>query len=177
MRSATALDPISLFLANQEQHLPRIDSLLSVCQCPIDVAWTVADFAGRNLDLDDCIVYLMDADGSAVSQYAAWGAKRVAERVLENRIRLKLGQGIVGTCAWTGAPQVALDTRLDPRYVLDDAMRLSELAVPMRDGNVVRGVIDSEHAAADHFRSAHIRALLLIAGRAAKRLGTLVTKP
>jgi GAF domain-containing protein len=170
-------DALHRFLDARTEMLTRLDAQLRACESPLDVAWTLADFAGRQLDLEDCVVYLVDADGRAVSQYAAWGPKRVAERVFENRIRLPLGEGIVGACALTQAPQVVPDTRLDPRYVLDDAMRLSELAVPIRDGARLRGVIDTEHAEPDHYHSGHIRALLAIAERGALRLAAVTATP
>lgn len=168
-----AHDPIRLFLASLPRLAAVFEAQLAQCSSALDVAWAVCDYAGRALELDDCVVYLTDAAGTTVSQYAAWGGKRVARQVLENRIVLRFGEGIVGTCALTGAPQVVPDTRLDPRYVRDDAMRLSELAVPIvLDGRVL-GVIDTEHAQADHYRSAHIRALAEIASRAAARLALL----
>ena len=166
-------DPIALFL----ECLPRVAAVfegqLAQCTSPLEVAWAVCDYAGRALHLDDCVVYLTDAGGTTVSQCAAWGGKRVARQVLENRIVLRFGEGIVGTCALTGAPQVVPDTRLDPRYVRDDAMRLSELAVPIVFQGRLLGVIDTEHAQADHYRSAHIRALAEIGARAAARLAVL----
>lgn len=132
----------------------------------------MCDFVGHELGLVDCLIYLVDpncADGSLL-QYAAWGPKRVAERVVEARIRLRLGQGVVGNCALTRAPQVVPDTRLDPRYVVDHAHYLSELAVPINDDTRLLGVIDSEHPHTDAYRSAHIRALLAIAECARERL-------
>ena len=106
-------------------------------------------------------------------QRAAWGAKRVAERLFDGSIRLLIGQGVVGTCALVGAPQMVPDTRLDLRYVVDDVRRLSELAVPLLAAGEVHGVIDCEHAEADYFDSSHMRALLTIADSGAARLRTL----
>ena len=170
MRPTTSQDPIVQFDRAKETLLERLDAMLAVCESSLDVAWTLADFAGRALDLDDCVIYLLDADGQSVSQYAAWGAKRCAERIFENRIRLKLGEGIVGTCAATGKAERVVDCRTDPRYVLDDAARLSELAVPIADRGQLLGVLDTEHREPDHYSDAHVQALCVIASRAAKRL-------
>lgn len=161
-----------LFLARQQHLLTLLRSRLAAAGDRLDVAWEVCDFAGRELDLVDCLVYLLDpacSDGSLL-QYAAWGPKRVAERVVEARIRLLPGQGVVGNCALTQAPQLVADTRLDPRYVVDHDHYLSELAVPISDGPRLLGVIDSEHPDTDAYRSAHIRALLLIAECTRERL-------
>ena len=53
------------------------------------------------------------------------------------------GEGVVGNCALTHAPQLVPDTRLDPRYVIDHAHYLSELAVPINNGTRLLGVIDT----------------------------------
>jgi len=170
MRPTVSHDPVFVFDRAKETLLERLDAMLAVCESPLDVAWTLADFAGRALDLDDCVIYLLDDDGQSVSQYAAWGAKRVAERIFEHRIRLKLGEGIVGTCAKTGKAERVNDTRSDDRYVLDDAARLSELAVPICDRGTLLGVLDTEHREPNHYGEAHIQALCAIASRAARKL-------
>ncbi len=172
-----AASPVDRFLAELSESRARIDDRLAGCLTPSDVAWTLCEFTARELGLDDCVVYLSVEDGRAVAQRAAWGSKRVAERVFDDPIRLNLAQGIVGTCALVGAPQVVPDTRLDPRYVSDDARRLSELAVPLRSGERVLGVIDTEHSETDHFDSRHVRALLVIAEAGALRLCSLEQLP
>lgn len=164
---------IDRFLEVPSEVRARLDDLLAGCASADAVAWTLCEFAGRELDLDDCVVYLAFNEGRALAQRAAWGTKRVAERMMDAPLRLNLSQGIVGTCALVGAPQVVPDTRLDPRYLSDDAARLSELSVPLRAGDRVLGVIDTEHAAADHYDSRHVRALFLIAEAAVDRLLSL----
>lgn len=165
--------PLERFLAAAAAMRARLDERLDACVDAHQVAWTLCEFAGRELDLDDCVVYLSEVDGHALVQRAAWGSKRVAERLFDGSIRLDLGQGVVGTCALIGATQLVPDTRLDPRYVLDDAKRLSELAVPLMAKGRVFGVIDCEHADADHFDSRHIRALLMVAECGVARLQML----
>lgn len=165
-------EPVEAFLRTEADQLRRLDGQLRVAAAPVDVAWTIAEFAGRVLMLEDCVVYLTDADGAHLTQYAAFGPKQRTQRIFENRIRLPFGRGIVGATAQLGAPQLVADTRLDRRYVVDDAPRLSELAVPMLHGEAVLGVIDSEATPADAFCSGHVHALLAIAGRAAVRLAS-----
>lgn len=158
------------------QRTPALDVLagkLRACATAHDLAWTVCDFAGRALELDDLIVYLADSDGRSLVQHAAWGAKRVAERMIEHRITLRIGQGIVGSCALTGITQLIPDTRLDPRYVPDDEARLSEMAVAIRQDGRVLGVIDSEAPEAYAYDTPHVEALEAIAAVAAEALSKL----
>lgn len=164
--------PIDRFIATPRLLLDLARRLAS-CVAAGEVAWTLCEFAGRELALDDCVVYLTEERGRVVVQRAAWGAKRVAERMFDGSIRLAIGHGVVGTCALVGAPQLVPDTRLDQRYVVDDVRRLSELAVPLLASDEVLGVIDCEHPDADHFDSRHIRALLSIADAGVARLRTL----
>ncbi len=171
--SRTRPGPVDRFLEEPSEARARLDDLLAASASADAVAWTLCEFAGRELDLDDCVVYLAFQNGRALAQRAAWGAKRVSERMMDSPMRLNLSQGIVGTCALVGAPQMVPDTRLDPRYLSDDAARLSELSVPLRSGERVLGVIDTEHAEADHYDSRHVRALFLIAEAGVERLLSL----
>lgn len=164
---------VDALLAQASEARARLDDRLAEASNADDVAWMLCEFAGRELQLVDCVVYLATRDERTFAQRAAWGAKRVAERLFDAPIRLGIAEGVVGTCALVGAPQLVPDTRLDPRYVLDDAQRLSELAVPLRSGDRVLGVIDCEHPASDHFDSRHVRALLLIAEAGVLRLESL----
>src|SRR5690606_24500963 len=150
-----------------------LDDALARAAEPADVAWTLCGFAGKELELVDAIVYLCDAGGHTLTQQAAWGPKRAASRVLESRITLAMGQGIVGRCARLQLPQRTGDARFDPRYVPDDQFNLSELAVPILFGGTLYGVLDSEHPGPDHYTLEHEHALRAIAERGARRLHRL----
>jgi putative methionine-R-sulfoxide reductase with GAF domain len=162
-------DAAALFLARAEVRLASLAAALGQAPTPRSVAWVLCEFAGRELALVDVVVYLRESDGDLVQQ-AAWGPKRAADHVLESRISLAIGQGVVGSCAKLLTPQRVADTRRDPRYVVDDQTNLSELAVPIvRDGALL-GVLDSEHPQADYFDDRHERAMLMFADCAAARL-------
>ena len=167
-------EAVHAFLANERDQLIRLEAQLRKITTPHDLAWAVADFAGRVLALDDCIVYLTQPDGAHLLQYAAYGPKRIAERIFENRIELPFGHGVVGACARTAQAQLIADTRSDPRYVVDDVARLSEVAVPFLSQGRVLGVIDSEHPEAGYFTTHHLAALRALASHAARRLRTLI---
>ncbi|MDH5835185.1 GAF domain-containing protein [Luteimonas kalidii] len=161
------------FLANARNRLAQLDTALEGATLPAEVAWTLCGFAGKELELVDAIVYLCDPGGHSLTQQAAWGPKRAASRVLESRLTLAFGQGIVGRCARLRLPQRTGDARFDPRYVPDDQSNLSELAVPILLGDVLFGVLDSEHPDADHYTLEHEHALQAIAERGARRLQAL----
>ena len=161
------------FLAQARTRLADLSADLQVAESPCDVAWTLCQFCGQELELADCVIYLLDDGAHSLSQRAAWGPKQAARHVLESRLRLALGQGIVGRCAQLRLPQRTADARLDPRYVSDDQPNLSELAVPIMAGNELFGVLDSEHPDADYYDLPHEHAFLAIAERGAMRLRAL----
>ena len=165
-------DAVELFLSRADARLTSLADRLAAAPTPRAVAWELCEFAGRELALVDVVVYLRDAGGALVQQ-AAWGPKRAADHVLESRIRLAPGQGIVGTCAQRQSPLRVADTRRDARYVRDDQDNLSELAVPIRRDGVLFGVLDSEHPQADYFDAQHERAMSMFADRCAARLQAL----
>lgn len=167
-------DAIMLFLARAESRLASLSALLDAAPARREVAWTLCEFVGRELALDDVVVYLRDADGSLLQQ-AAWGPKRAADHVMESRLRLAVGQGIVGACAQRNAPLRIADTRRDARYVVDDQVNLSELAVPIHCDGALFGVLDSEHPQADYFDARHERAMSMFADCAAMRLQAFAT--
>lgn len=165
------------FLANAPARLAMLGNALEHAASPGDVAWTLCSHAGKELYLVDAIVYLLDPGGDTLTQQAAWGPKRAASRMLESRITLALGQGIVGRCAQLRLPQRTADARHDARYVVDDQFNLSELAVPIVLGDTLYGVLDSEHPEPDYYTLDHEHALAAIAERGARRLQALAQPP
>ncbi|QSX76969.1 GAF domain-containing protein [Agrilutibacter solisilvae] len=93
--------------------------------------------------------------------------------MLESRIRLAIGDGVVGDCARQRTLQRVDDTRRDGRYVADDQINLSELAVPLQHDGQLLGVLDSEHPQTGFYDARHEQALSAIAQRAAERLSRL----
>ncbi len=73
----------------------------------------------------------------------------VAERGLgagvKEGVRLHLGEGITGWVAKEGAPVLVPDVRKDDRYVVANPQVRSEMAVPIKWGEKVIGVINLDH--------------------------------
>jgi putative methionine-R-sulfoxide reductase with GAF domain len=128
-----------------------------------DICWDISRNCISYLKLEDCVVYLRDERKPILKQVAAYGPKSPHGHEIQNPIEIEIGKGIVGTVAATGKPIMLSDTRKDPRYIIDDAARLSELAVPIiHDGEVI-GVIDTEHSRKGFYKEAHLKALTTIA--------------
>jgi len=115
-----------------------------------EAAWIVAKHAVGELGYIDCIIYLMNDDKELV-QIAAHGNKNSSSRHIVNPIKLKIGEGICGHVALTGVSEIVRDTSKDPRYLVDDELRHSEMTVPIFLDDHVIGIIDSEHPNKDYF--------------------------
>lgn len=81
--------------------------------------------------------------------------------------RIKLGQGITGYVAKTGKPYLANDVSKERRYVVLDKKTKSEVAVPLKLGETVIGVINIEGYTKNAFDEDDVRILTLIANQAA----------
>lgn len=115
------------------------------------------------LDLEDCVIYLYDEDKKILVQTAAYGNKSVNGTSIANPIDLQPGEGIVGRCFEQGVPVLVKETKNDPHYIVDDAFRNAELAVPIVSNGKVVGVIDSEHSQKGYFKTWHVQAFTIIA--------------
>ncbi len=137
-----------------------------------DILWLVAKSAIAQLGFLDCVIYLVDESGQVLQQRAAHGPKNPVAKEILDPIAIPVGQGIVGTVATTGKPELISNTRADPRYITDDEARLSELAVPIFFENKVIGVIDSEHPDADFYTGEHLEIMTTIASMAATKIAS-----
>ncbi|EFO79565.1 protein serine phosphatase with GAF(s) sensor(s) [Oscillochloris trichoides DG-6] len=80
---------------------------------------------------------------------------------------LRLGQGVVGSAALSRVPVLVGDVQQDPRYIQDNQFTRSELAVPLRIGEQVIGVLDVQSAKADDFDADDLFVMQTLAGQIA----------
>lgn len=107
--------------------------------------WAVAERTISRLGWIDCVIYLRDPHRDILIQKAAFGPKSIDYKAIFQPIEIPLGRGVVGKVANAGVAMRIDDTSQFKDYIADDETRLSELAVPIRWGSEVLGVIDSEH--------------------------------
>lgn len=161
------------YFQKKEHYLEVINqfaTLLLNAKSTDDIVWTVAKNAIAQLGYVDCVIYLLDENNEFLIQRAAHGPKNPIDLDILNPIKIKIGQGIVGTVAQTGRGEIVSDTTLDDRYILDDNMGLSEIAVPIVYLNRVIGVIDSEHPEKNFYPADDLKILTTIASMTATKL-------
>jgi len=139
-----------------------------------DIVWALAKYAIARLGFVDCVIYLLDQDRQILIQQAAHGRKNPSGKEILDPIEISLGHGVVGTAAHLGVAIRIEDTRLDARYIVDDELRLSELAVPMIHEGQTIGVIDSEHPDEGFFTELHQSILTTLAALAAPRIAFII---
>lgn len=135
-----------------------------------EIAWEITKNTVSLLNFEDCIIYFLDKEKNTLRQLAAYGNLKVSNGVVLNHIEIPLGEGIVGTVAKTGIPEIIDDTTLEPRYIVDDKMRYSEITVPIIAEGEIIGVIDSEHSSKRFFTNDHLKTLQTISRLAATQL-------
>jgi signal transduction histidine kinase len=97
------------------------------------------------------------------------GSGDVGQQLKARGHRLKIGQGIVGSVASTGEAVLANDVNQIPHFVRNALLpeTNSELAVPLRKGNHILGVLDIQSEQIDRFTSQDLALLQSIADQAA----------
>jgi putative methionine-R-sulfoxide reductase with GAF domain len=77
------------------------------------------------------------------------------DRTLYNPVETGIGDGITGSVAKTGKPELIPDTSQDSCYIVDDDIRHSEICVSIMHEDTLYGVIDCEHPTKNVFISSH----------------------
>jgi signal transduction histidine kinase len=135
-----------------------------------DICWDTARNCVTKLGFTDCVIYRYDEERKLLLQKAAFGPKNPWQREIHNSIVIPLGKGIVGSVAASGKMEIVNDTSKDPRYIVDDEKRLSEISVPIFVDGKLFGVIDSEHPQRSFYTRYHARILRKIASICAERI-------
>ncbi|MEW7289447.1 histidine kinase [Aquimarina sp. 2304DJ70-9] len=128
-----------------------------------DVLWDLAKNCISKLGFVDCVIYTVDYTSKTLIQKAAYGPKSPNENRIYNPVKIAIGQGISGNVALTGIAEINNDTSKNPKYIVDDQHRLSEITIPIVIENTVYGIIDCEHPDKNFFTQQHLTILSAIA--------------
>jgi len=97
-------------------------------------------------------------------------AERGLGSEVKNAMRLRVGEGITGWVAREGEPLLVPDVRKDPRYVEANPAVMSEMAVPVKWGSKVMGVINLDHHRVGGFAGEDLELLTAFGNAAAVAL-------
>ena len=135
-----------------------------------DISWDTARNCVLQLGFTDCVIYWYEEGRKLLVQKAAYGPKNPRQREIYNGMAIPLGKGIVGHVAATGKMEIVKDTSKDPRYIVDDEKRFSEICVPVFVDGKLFGIIDSEHPRRNFYTHYHARILRKMAAVCAERI-------
>ncbi len=141
-----------------------------------EVLWDIVENCISQLKLEDCVIYVVDPSRNVLVQKAAFGNKNNGEKKVISTIEIVPGEGVVGKAAQLGEVVCVPDLSQYPQYIVDDASRLSELAVPVFIDDEVVGVLDAEHSQKNFFTATHIFLFQLIAKLTGKKLQQIYTR-
>ena len=153
--------------------LPRIDTMQS------DFLMRLADALNTTLDLQTLMHRVADLV-RAVIDFRIFSILLLNDRTNDlrmrfqighapevERMRIRMGQGIVGQVAERREAMLVQDVRTVSNYIDANPQVRSELAVPLITKNRVIGVIDIQSEQEDYFRPEHLHLLQLTASRVA----------
>jgi len=89
---------------------------------------------------------------------------------VKEAMRLRVGEGVTGWVAQEGEPLLVPDVRNDPRYVQANPAVMSEMAVPVKWGSDVMGVINLDHHQVEGFTEEDLELLTAFGNVAAVAL-------
>ena len=141
-----------------------------------DILWDIAAQCISRLEFEDCVIYMLDEEKNLWIQKAAYGPKNIDYREIHEPVVLGITEGIVGAVGLSGQAEIVSDVRKDTRYVVDDAERLSEMAVPIVCAGKVIGVIDSENSAVDFFTQDHLKIIQNVANICGQKIGRTLSE-
>lgn len=141
-----------------------------------EILWDIVSNCISEIDLVDAVVYLVGDSGNELVQRAAFGEKKAKNQQVIDPIIIPFGKGIVGNAAIKKQSLLISDVDSDPRYIIDDEVRGSELAVPIIYENQVIGVIDSEHPDRSYFQEYHQQIFEAIASLAANKIMRIISQ-
>lgn len=164
---------IKTFSRSKDKHLKIIaDFALALMQQTTleEVVWEMSRYVSRALGFYDCVIYLYDGKTKELVQKSAFGPKNPDPFNIKDPVVLPIGVGIVGYVAETLEAEIVNDTSIDPRYIVDDEARLSEITVPIIYEEKLIGIIDSEHPEKNHYSEDELEILKVIASMSSTKI-------
>ena len=163
-------------VARVSREKERLAALLTVSNAVVNsleldiILATIAQKVRQVIDVDECTVFLIEADGQTLAP-AVCDAERFRDEMM--RMRLRVGEGITGSVALTGRGEIVNSAEDDPRaaQVPDTPPEQSSLmCVPMIAREKVLGVITLARLGTRSFDESDLELATLFAGQCSTAL-------
>lgn len=123
----------------------------------------IVDSLRRVVDYDAAGIYLIDP----VSQQIRRKTTRGYRPDMEEKVKLKVGEGVMGWVAKAGTGEIVPDVSQDPRYVMAKENTRSEIAAPLISEERVIGVFNLESEKLNAYDEEDLLLLTTFASQAA----------
>lgn len=128
-----------------------------------EVLELIIDSLRKVVDYDAAGIYLIDPDNQQIGREMTKGYRPD----MEDKVRLKVGEGVMGWVAKTGKGEIVPDVSQDPRYVMAKENTKSELAAPLMSKGKVMGVFNLESERLNAYDEEDLLLLTTFASQAA----------
>ena len=155
----------------QIQAAADIARLLTSLRSPDELLDRTARLIAERFGFYHVGIFLLDETGEWMELHAA--SSEGGQRMIARHHRLRIGEeGVVGFVARTGNPRIVLDVDEDPHYVRPPELALtrSEMALPLRVGGRVLGVLDIQSTQPNAFSPEDVTTLRIVADQLAVAL-------
>ncbi len=171
-QAAVAIENARLFQATRRQLqeltiLQQVAHATTEAKTEDELIESATQLIKHSIYSDNFGIILLGEDGQLHIHPSYESAPEVASTAIP------LGHGVTGRVAQTGKPMRIAETSQEPNYLDFDKATLSELCVPMKIGDRVIGVINTESREANHFTEDDERLLLTLAGQLASGISRL----
>ncbi|UYN92127.1 MAG: GAF domain-containing protein [Anaerolineales bacterium] len=165
-QAAVAIENARLFQATRRQLqeltiLQQVANATTEANTVDELIESATQLIRHSIYSDNFGIILLGEDGQLHIHPSYESAPEVASKPIP------LGQGVTGRVAQTGKPMRIADTSQEANYLGYDQQTLSELCVPMKIGDRVIGIINTESRELNHFTEDDERLLLTLAGQLA----------
>jgi PAS domain S-box-containing protein len=154
----------------------RLAALLTVSHAVVNsldldnILATIAQAVRQVIEVDECTVFLIDADGDILTPVVC-DAERFRDEMM--RMRLRVGEGITGSVALTGRGEIVNSAEDDPRAAQVPGTppeQSSLMCVPMIAREKVVGVITLARLGVRSFDQSDLELATLFAGQCSTAL-------
>jgi phosphoserine phosphatase RsbU/P len=128
-----------------------------------EVLHKILDALKRVVPFDAGGVFLIDPEENKIKSLYIVGY----DPIEDEKVQLKVGQGLIGHAAKTGEPVIVPDVSVDPRYVDAHPGTRSEVVAPIKVNERVIGVFNLESNQIDAFSKRELKLLSAFASQAA----------
>ncbi|HEX9330835.1 MAG TPA: GAF domain-containing protein [Anaerolineales bacterium] len=151
--------------ASQLQAITEVSEAIAQLQDLNRIFPSVVKLISQNFGFYHVGIFLVDQGREYAILQAA--NSEGGERMLKRSHRLKLGVGVVGFCAQTGHPRIALDVGADAVFFNNPDLpeTRSEAALPLKARGETIGVLDVQSTQAGAFSSENLEVLTALANQ------------